>query len=115
MSLVSFGTAPYYPELREQVWKIGGFYLDRCVDLRRSGSAALDLCYLACGRIDGFFEPVLQPWDYGAGSILVRNAGGTLEAMTEGALTQLKPTGIIASNGTCHAALRSVILEGETG
>ena len=114
-ALMMVGTAPHNKEMADKTFAVLKRLFVETRDIRRSGSAALDLCYLACGRIDGFFEPVLQPWDYGAGSILVRNAGGTLEAMTEGALTQLKPTGIIASNGTCHAALRSVILEGETG
>jgi myo-inositol-1(or 4)-monophosphatase len=45
-------------------------------DLRRTGSAALDLAYVACGRLDGYFEPGLQPWDMAAGCLLVREAGG---------------------------------------
>jgi myo-inositol-1(or 4)-monophosphatase len=45
-------------------------------DLRRAGSAALDLAYLACGRCDGFFELGLSPWDIAAGSLLIKEAGG---------------------------------------
>lgn len=45
-------------------------------DLRRTGSAALDLAYVAAGRLDGYFEPGLQPWDMAAGCLLVREAGG---------------------------------------
>jgi myo-inositol-1(or 4)-monophosphatase len=45
-------------------------------DIRRTGSAALDLCYVACGRLDGFFEIGLKPWDIAAGALMVREAGG---------------------------------------
>ena len=47
-------------------------------DLRRTGSAALDLAYVACGRLDGYFEFGLQPWDVAAGALLVREAGGVV-------------------------------------
>jgi len=47
-----------------------------CAGLRRPGSAALDLAYVACGRLDGFFEKGLQPWDIAAGALLVTEAGG---------------------------------------
>ena len=50
--------------------------LMRTADLRRSGSAALDLCYVACGRADAFFELCLSPWDFLAGTLLVQEAGG---------------------------------------
>ncbi|MGN0361700.1 MAG: inositol monophosphatase family protein [Bilifractor sp.] len=78
MSLVSIGTAPYYRELRDQVWKLGDFYLDRSVDLRRSGSAAWDLCMVASGRIGLFVEPRLQLWDYAAGAVILTEAGGKI-------------------------------------
>ena len=45
-------------------------------DFRRSGSAALDICHVACGRLDAFCEPVLSPWDYAAGVVILREAGG---------------------------------------
>lgn len=49
-----------------------------CQDMRRAGSAALDLAYVAAGRVDGFWESDLKPWDTAAGSLLVREAGGTV-------------------------------------
>jgi len=48
----------------------------RAGDLRRAGAAALDLAYVACGRLDGFWEIGLQPWDMGAGALMIREAGG---------------------------------------
>jgi myo-inositol-1(or 4)-monophosphatase len=53
-------------------------------DLRRTGSAALDLAYVACGRLDAYFEMGLKPWDYAAGQLLVREAGGRCVDFTGG-------------------------------
>lgn len=49
---------------------------DRCADLRRMGTASLDLAYVAAGRLDGYFEACLYPWDFAAGELIVREAGG---------------------------------------
>ncbi len=46
-----------------------------CADFRRKGSAALDLCYVAAGRVDGYFELGLKPWDFAAGELIAREAG----------------------------------------
>lgn len=54
-----------------------------CADIRRLGAAALDLAYVAAGRLDGFFESALKPWDIAAGSLLVREAGGFVGDFTE--------------------------------
>lgn len=105
MSLVSFGTAPYYPELREQVWKIGGFYLDRCVDLRRSGSAAWDLCMVASGRTGLFVEPLLQLWDFAAGAVILTEAGGRITDLEGKDLDFRGPSSIAAASaGVCREA-----------
>ncbi|TCJ98472.1 myo-inositol-1(or 4)-monophosphatase [Volucribacter psittacicida] len=52
--------------------------IEHCADFRRTGSAALDLCYTAAGRVDGFFEIGLKPWDCAAGELIVREAGGLI-------------------------------------
>lgn len=56
----------------------------RCADFRRTGSAALDLAYVAAGRVDGFFEIGLRPWDFAGGELLVREAGGLVCDFTGG-------------------------------
>lgn len=56
----------------------------RCADFRRTGSAALDLAYVAAGRVDGYFEIGLKPWDVAAGELLVREAGGLVTDFTGG-------------------------------
>lgn len=70
-------------------------------DLRRAGSAALDLAYLACGRCDGFFEFGLSPWDIAAGSLLIKEAGGIVTDF-EGDNKYLKTGNIVAGNLTLH-------------
>jgi len=72
-------------------------FLTRAQAVRRCGSAAMDLCYVACGRFDGFWELKLKPWDHGAGSLMVREAGG--RALTfSGAHARTDDREIIAGN-----------------
>ncbi|XNN28301.1 inositol-1-monophosphatase [Escherichia coli] len=61
-----------------------GKLFNECADFRRTGSAALDLAYVAAGRVDGFFEIGLRPWDFAAGELLVREAGGIVSDFTGG-------------------------------
>ena len=78
-------------------------------DIRRSGSAALDLVYIACGRTDGFFEKNLKPWDYCAGICIVNEAGGCVTNMGGGAVTFNKNSDILATNGKLHREMLAVI------
>ena len=77
-ALVAVGTSPYYEELEKASLAMALDFLHECADLRRSGSAAVDLAYLACGRHDIFFEMNLKPWDFAAGSLIVQEAGGEI-------------------------------------
>ena len=74
--LVLFGTAPYNQELMEKTMDMVICYLRKAQDVRRSGSAALDLCTIACGKAELYFELILSPWDYAAGALIVEEAGG---------------------------------------
>lgn len=78
--------------------------LPKVRSVRRPGAAALDLCYVACGRLDGFWELSLQPWDVAAGTLIVREAGGTVTG-ANGAPHRLGDPVLIASNGALHAKL----------
>ena len=69
--------------------------------LRATGSAALDLAYVACGRFDAYFQYALQPWDYAAGMLLVEEAGGRAE---------MNKRLIVATNGTLHAAFKQWLM-----
>jgi myo-inositol-1(or 4)-monophosphatase len=69
--------------------------------VRRAGAAALDLAYVACGRLDLFWEFSLKPWDMAAGTLLVREAGGVVTDM-HGAPFHLRSPHVLADNGALH-------------
>lgn len=72
------------------------------IPLRRMGSAAMDLCYVAAGRFDGFWEVSLCPWDYAAAKLIIEEAGGMLTNLEGLPLSALKESPILASNGLLH-------------
>lgn len=74
-SLAVFGTAPYYTELQERTFDIAKKLLPMCVDLRRSGTAAWDMCCVAIGRCNLYFELKIQLWDYAAAALIAQEAG----------------------------------------
>jgi myo-inositol-1(or 4)-monophosphatase len=76
--------------------------------LRRTGSAALDLCYVATGRFDGFWEIRLNPWDMAAGSVIVREAGGRLTDFS-GKDLSIYGQELVASNGRIHDTMLTVL------
>jgi myo-inositol-1(or 4)-monophosphatase len=80
----------------------------RAQAIRRPGAAALDLAYLAAGRLDGFWELKLKPWDTAAGCLLVAEAGGVVSDLQGGAWKLTSP-GLIGSNGWIHGQMLDVI------
>ena len=80
--------------------------------LRRDGAAALDLCYVACGRFDGFWELNLSPWDTAAGALVVAEAGGRLSDFSGGEFSNYERE-IVASNGLIHDRMLEVLNLGE--
>jgi len=83
---------------------------DRVNDLRRTGSAALDLAYVACGRCDGFWEVGLRPWDIAAGHVLVREAGGTISDFSGGG-DHVWVGDVVAGTPGVHRFLLGVVRE----
>jgi len=83
-------------------------FLTRCQGIRRAGSAALDLCYVASGRLDGFWELKLKPWDIAAGALIVAEAGGTLSNFS-GKEFSISGNETLASNGIIHDEMVQVI------
>lgn len=77
------------------------YFLAHVDGIRRGGSAALDLCYVACGRLDGFWEEHLKPWDMAAGVLMVTEAGGKVSDV-EGGGWNLASRGVIASGPMLH-------------
>lgn len=84
-------------------------FITRARAVRRLGSAAIDLCYVAAGRMDAFWEEHLKPWDTRAGALIVEEAGGRVTGMDGGAW--LPANGhILATNGALHADMLEVIM-----
>lgn len=84
----------------------------RCQGVRRLGSAALDLCYVAAGRLDGFWEIRLNAWDVAAGALLVQEAGGSATDLRGGPDFMSQPQSILAANPALHARMLEVLQEG---
>lgn len=83
----------------------------KCRGIRRAGAAALDLAYVAAGRIDGFWECKLKPWDVAAGVLLVNEAGGRVTAH-DGAPYSVYNHRIVASNGLIHDEMLAILADG---
>lgn len=75
-SLVLFGTCPYEHELAHKTFEITEEIFYRAVEVRRGGSAALDICYVAAGKADLYYELILRPWDWAGATLILNEAGG---------------------------------------
>lgn len=102
-ALTGYGTAPYdKQELSDKTFRTAYKLFRHTRDLRRSGSAALDLCNVACGSFDLFFEYKLSPWDFAAGSLIIEEAGGVITKMDGTPMTFEKPCPTVAGNPVAH-------------
>lgn len=108
-TIVTIGTSPYDRELTEENFKRFKRVFDKSQDIRRTGSAALDLANVACGRTGGFFETLLSPWDFAAGMLLVMEAGGQVTNYAGEPLNFLKRGSVVATNGKVHEELRGLL------
>ena len=109
-SVINIGTSPYYKE------RFGDFTVEafrrllfNASDIRRSGSAAIDFASVASGRIDGFTEALLSPWDYAAGSLLVTEAGGLVTQLDGSPIRFDTPVSILAGNSVNYNELRQLL------
>ena len=86
-------------------------FLSSCHDVRRLGSAALDLCWLAAGRTDGYWEDNLNPWDVAAGVLILQEAGGKVTDFNGRKYKKISDYGptLLASNGKIHAQMLQII------
>src|SRR6058998_1116859 len=94
----------------EEIVGLFGAFVGRARAVRRLGSAAIDLCYVAAGRLDGFWESDLKPWDIAAGALIVAEAGGRITGMTGGPFTS-RGGSVLATNGHLHDAMLDVIVK----
>lgn len=94
--------------MRRTLDKMGDFLTKNVHGIRRDGSAALDMCYVACGRIDGYWEYVLSPWDFAAASLIAKEAGAKV-TKPDGNQIKMERDGILAANAALHKKMLDVI------
>ncbi len=108
-AIVSIGSAPYQkaflaPTTMAMTAELFGVF----ADFRRSGSAALDLCHVAAGRTDAYCEPILAPWDFAAGSLILSEAGGLASNFRGEPLVQGRPNACVFGSPVGHPAALEV-------
>lgn len=104
-SIAVLGSSPYYRQYADATFALARALFDRCLDLRRMAAATLDLCYLAAGRVDCYFEYLLSPWDYAAGSLIAQEAGAVVTDLSGNPLRFDQKCPLAAGNPQSHAAL----------
>lgn len=110
-SLIAIGTSPYDRELIPKNFALFAKLFAQCEDIRRTGSAALDLCDLACGRTDGYLERNLKPWDYAGASVILTEAGGVLTDFAGQPVDFTQNSDCLASAPGLHLALLDLLRE----
>lgn len=108
-AVIGFGTAPYYEELFDLTGRTFAALLPKVADIRRTGSACMDLCDVASGRSDGHFEWRLQPWDYCAATLLVEEAGGRCGNILGGPVTYDGAIPHMAASARIFDALQALL------
>lgn len=108
-AVVIVGTSPYHKEYADKTFENFKQIFLKARDIRRTGSAVLDICYVACGRCDAYYEASLFPWDYAAGEVIVRNAKGKVSAITPDIIDYTKEIGMIAANNECYEPLVELV------
>lgn len=99
--LCGFGTSPYHRHLADRTFETAKQLFLHAADIRRSGSAAKDLCDIAAGRLDLDFEIILQPWDFAAAKVIIEEAGGCMGHLDGTELDLYAPNEILAGNPKC--------------
>ncbi len=107
--LVAIGTCPYNREKAKEVFNLSYRLYERALDVRRTGSAALDICYVAAGRFVLYFEPRLSPWDYAAAQLILTEAGGCISTMEHLPLTYHNAISAIAATPSAYEEFFTMI------
>lgn len=107
--VIALGSSPYEKDRAAMLFPIFQKVFMETADFRRSASAALDLCYVAAGRVDGFFEFNLKPWDYAAGALIVEEAGGKITDWRGKELPFLYNSSILSCTPEIYDRLKSFL------
>lgn len=107
--VISFGSSPYEKDKAPALFKAFQDIFIRTADFRRSASAALDLCYVAAGRVDGYLEFNLKAWDYSAGTLIVKEAGGTVTDWDSREVPYLTSSNVLAATPEIYERLKDLL------
>jgi myo-inositol-1(or 4)-monophosphatase len=102
---IPFANSSHLPRSLRTLAKL----MPQCAGVRRAGAAALDLAYVAAGRLDGYWEAGVQPWDIAAGTLLVREAGGIVRDYTDDALDPVQTGTIMAANAQVAESFQTIL------
>lgn len=97
-SLVMFGTCPYEHELAHMTFELTEKVFDKALEVRRSGSAALDICYVASGKADLYYEMIIRLWDWAGASVILLEAGGVFSKIDSSPIDLSKTDSYLCGN-----------------
>lgn len=97
-SLVMFGTCPYEHELAHKTFELAEKVFNKALEVRRSGSAALDICYVASGKADLYYEMIIRPWDWAGASVILLEAGGMFSKIDSSPIDLSKTDSYLCGN-----------------
>lgn len=104
-ALIEFGASSSKKNMADETFDRAKRVFTNCLDLRRNCSTALVLCYISAGRLDGYFEKIIKPWDYAAGCLILEQAGGKSSDWFNSPLPLDREGTIVCSNGVIHQDL----------
>ena len=109
--VVMVGTMPYARELADRTFRLARRFFDESLDIRRSGSAAIDICAVAAGRTEVFYELKLWPWDYAAGSLIAQEAGGVAMNCEGSELSLTEASSVLITNAAAWEDAAAILRE----
>ena len=108
-ALIMLGTSPYNKKLADKTFDSAKKLFLQGRDIRRSGSAALDICYVACGRVDAFYEAQLSLWDYAAGYVIAVNAQVKASGLHQNEMDDVASMGVLFANPVCFDEVKRIV------
>ncbi|MBO5247814.1 MAG: inositol monophosphatase [Clostridia bacterium] len=110
-AIVEFGASSSRKDMAAETFARGARVFERCLDLRRTCSSALAICYIAAARLDGYFEKILKPWDYAAAMLILQEAGGRFSDWDGNPLPLDREGKVVFSNKVIYEELLALVAQ----